>query len=206
MDLPGLITATRRRAGVSSLDAMAADADITELINEALGAITTHADWPWMETTRTFPTVAGTRAYATGTRWVRTRQLQVDGSEPLQPETRRTLDYWFPDSTVRGTPQYWCVSGDQILLYPTPDAAVTVAEVFFQYEPELSGSATPLLPSWAHGAIVEWAASLLLSRLREEERAAVCAARAQDWLKRLRDDQRRSTAPPRIRVRSGGFL
>ena len=203
MNLASLITAVRRRVGITSTDARAADADITELVNEALAAITTQEDWPWTETTRSFNTTAGTRGYATATRWVRTRQLQIDGSQPLEPESRRTLDYWFPTSTSTGTPLYWCVSGDQLRIYPTPDAVYTVTEVFFQYEPELSGTDTPLMPSWAHGSIVEWASSLLLTRLREDERAAVAMSRAQDWLKRMADDSRRSTPPLRIRVRSG---
>ena len=208
MDLTALWTATRNRVGISSTDARAGDTAVTELIVEALNAIATERDWPWLETSETFSTVNGTATRAVPTGWMRTRTLQVAGSAPMDDSrSREQLDGLWSDSTATGQPMFFVVSGDALRMYPTPDAVYSVTHVYYRQETQLSsGSDTPLMPAWAHAAIAEWASSLLLTRLREDARAEAAMKRAHGWLDRLQDNARRVTGPVRVRVRPGGFV
>lgn len=206
MNLAAMIAAVRTRAGIPSTDALGGDPAITEFINEALAAISTERDWPWLEATRSFVTAANTGTYAAPSDWVRTRSLKVADEAPLRSVSRAQLDYWYPATSDTGRPRLYAVSAEQLVLRPIPDGVYTVTEIYFRSEPELSGVMTPLLPAWAHYAIVEWATSLLLERTRNEDRAERAMRRAQDWLKRLQDDARRTTAPVGVRVRPGGLL
>lgn len=206
MNLPGLIAAVRTRAGLPDGDALAAEPAITEMVNEALAAIATERDWPWLETTRSFTTASDTGTYAAASDWVRTRSLKIADRAPLRSVSRAQLDYWYPATNDTDQPRLYSVSAEQLVLRPIPDGAYTVTEVYYRSEPELSGTMTPLMPAWAHYAIVEWATSLLLERTRDEDRAERAMRRAQDWIKRLQDDARRMTAPVGVRVRPGGFI
>ena len=84
MDLVTMRTAVRTRLGNPSTDGFYSDAQLTDLINESLQAISTEDDWPWLQASETINTVAGTRAYtpATGA-WIRTKQLYINNFEPL---------------------------------------------------------------------------------------------------------------------------
>lgn len=207
MDVDAIRAAVRRRCGVSSSDQLAADTDLLEIIVGVLHEISVERDWPWLETSRSFNTTAGTASYATGTRWVRTHSLKIDNYGPLGFYSRKHLDEWYPTSAATGTPRFYSVSGDQLLLFPTPEAVFSVTEVFQQYEPALTaGTDVPLMPLPFHTVIVHAAAEELLLRMREDERAAREAARKASWLGRMRDDVRRSGALPRVRVRPGSAV
>lgn len=208
MNVTDLIAAVRRRTGLSSSDAFAADADLIEIIAEVSNAISTERDWPWLETSTTLTTAAGTQAYAMPADWVRTRTLAVSGSGPMDStRSRQDLDGWFAASDSSGEPQFFVVSGDVLRLYPTPDRAYSVTHVYYRQETQLaSGSDTPLIPSWAHGAIVYAAAAVLLRRVGEDARAEQAQRQADAWMRRLVDNSRRTSGPVRVRVRAGGFL
>ena len=207
MDLDAMRAAVRRRAGVSSSDQLAADADLLEIINGVMNEISGEAAWPWLEDTRTFVTVAGTQGYATATRWAQTGSLKIDGYGPLGFYSRKQLEEWFPLAATRGTPEYYTVSGDELLLFPTPDGVYTVTEVFTAYEAQLAaGSDTPAMPLQFHTAIVHGAAEELLLRMREDERAAREAQRKAAILGRMRKAALRSGALMRVRVRPGSAV
>lgn len=207
MTLTELIAEVRVRAGYPDTDPQASDADLTKLILEALNAISTERDWPWLETSATLTTADGTAAYSPPAGWVRTRSLQIPGSAPLDgAASRHELDSLYP-STSTGQPQSWVVSGDQIRLYPIPDGVYSITHVYYRQETQLSaGSDTPLMPAWAHAAIVHWATSLYHSRTRNQELADESMKRARDWLTRLADNARRSNGPYRVRVRPGSWV
>ena len=200
--------AVRRRAGVSSSDQLAADADLLELVQEAADLFNNVRLWPWAETSASLSLVAGTASYAVPTGWVATKSLHVQGSGPLDgSKARGDLDAAFPTSTTTGTPQFYVVSEDAVKVYPTPSAAATVTHVFYRQETRLSaGSDTLLAPVWTHSAVVDKATGLLLARMREHERAASFDERFRDWVRQTSDNVRRSTAPRSVRVRAGGFL
>ncbi len=207
MNLTAFQEAVRRRAGLPSTDALLAAADLTEIVNESLHAISTERRWPWLESTRTFVTVAGTGSYATATRWVETRMLKIDTFAPQRAGSRAELEAAYPSASTRGTPRVFTVSGDLLVLRPIPDAVYTVTEVFYQFEPDLvSGSDNPLMPTWCHGSIVWWATAEAHRRLRNDERAERAQARADDWLRRMHDNVRRSTPTTRPTIRAGSFI
>lgn len=198
--------AVRRRVGVTSSDALAADADLLEIIVGVLHEISSERDWPWLETSRSFNTTSGTRGYATGTGWVSTTSLKIDGYSPLGFYSRSQLEEWYPTASTTGMPQFYAVSGDQLQLFPTPDGVYAVTEVFQRFEPALvDGDDTPLMPAIYHMAVVHGAAEELLIRMREDERAAREAARKASIVGRMRAVAR-SGALPRVRVRPGGFV
>lgn len=208
MSVTTLIAAVRRRTGLSSSDAFAADTDITELLNEASASVATERDWPWLETSTTLTTANGTASYSVPADWTRTRTLQISGSDPMDDSrSRQELDGLFPTSTDTGQPQFFVITGDAIRLYPTPDGVYTVTHVYYRTETTLDdGADVPLMPAWAQGALVHAAAAMLFRRTNQMERANEEEQQYERWLKRLHDNARRVTGPVRVRVRSGGFI
>ena len=207
MDLQAMQAAVRRRVGLPSTDALGASADLTELINEALHAISTERDWPWLETSESISLSAGAGTDALPSNWVRTRSMTIGTYGSLTYMDAGRLDDAYPDSGVTGRPRYYAVRGDTLLFRPFTDAAYTVSHVYYRSETDLSANGdTPLMPSWAHTAIVEWAAALYMLRTRDEDRARYFQERADDWLRRLQDNARRVTAPSVPRVRSGSWI
>lgn len=200
--------AVRRRVGVTSSDQLAADADLLELVQEALDLFNNVRLWPWAQTSASLSLVAGTASYAMPSGWVATKSLHVQGRGPLDgSKAEGDLDASWPTSTDTGVPQFYVVSGDALKLYPTPSEAATATHVYYRQETRLSaGSDTPLAPVWTHAAVVDKAAALLLTRMREHERAASFDARFADWVRQTSDNVRRSTAPRSVRVRAGGFV
>jgi hypothetical protein len=71
-------TAVRTRIGNPSTDGFFTDAQLTDLINEALAAVSAEEDWPWLQTSANITTVAGTAAYAAPAGWVHTKQLYIN--------------------------------------------------------------------------------------------------------------------------------
>lgn len=208
MTLTELIAAVRVRSGLASTDPQATDAIITALLLEATNAISSERDWPWLETSATLTTASGTQAYSPPSGWVKTKSLQISGYDPLDgSESKSTLDHRYPVSTSTGQPVAFVVSGDQIRLYPTPGAVYSIAHVYVRQETQLAnGSDEPLMPAWAQASIADWATSLLFTRIREPGLASEWMGRAQDWLRRLADNDRRTTAPRRVRVRDGSWV
>ena len=210
MSVTTLIAAVRRRTGLSSSDAFAADADITELLNEVSSAVATEHDWPWLETSSTaLVTANGTAAYAVPADWMRTRTLQIAGSAPMDSSrSREQLDGYWPTSTVGdGEPRFFVISGDQIRLYPTPGGVYTVTHVYYRRETVLDdGADEPLMPSWAQGILIWGAAAELLRRTGQDARADEAQQQYDRWLRRLEDNKRRTVGPARVRVRPGGFV
>ena len=205
MSVTTLIAAVRRRTGLSSTDAFAADADITEILNEVNAAVATEHDWPWLETSATLTTAAGTAAYSPPAGWMRTVSLQIPGYAPLDGgDSRGSLDQRYPTSTTTGQPVSYVISGDQIRLYPTPDAVYSITHVYYQSETVLDdGADNPLLPVWAQGVLMWGAAAALFRRTGQDARADEAQKQYDRWLRRLQDNTRRSTAPMRVRVRPG---
>lgn len=207
MTLATLQAAVLRRAGLPSSDALAAGADLTDLINEALAAISTQKRWPWLETTRSFVTGANVGTYATPTGWVETRQLRIDQYDPMIPSTSIELGFSYSDVADTGRPLSFAIQADQIILRPIPDGAYTVTEVFQQTDVVLvNGADVPLLPAQYEGAVIWWATAELHRRLRNDSRAEAAQSRADDWMKRMSDNARRAVGYPRVRVRGGSLI
>jgi hypothetical protein len=207
MNRAQLREATYDKLGVDSTDPRLGTARIDRLINEALHWIETDKDWPWLMTSTTFSTAAGTGAYTAPTDWLRTRSLRIADYSPLEVRSSEELDYDYPLSTEQGVPTAFGFEGDQLLLRPLPSGVYTVTHRYVRMEPDLNNDdQSPLMPASFHPAIAEVAAYLSLRRTREEERAAVAFAAYKDWHERMVDNRRRTQGTPSVRIRPGGWI
>lgn len=207
MNLEQARNAVRVRLGVPASDNFWTDTTLTDLVNEALQAVTTEFSWPWLEATTTFATVAGTQTYTPPTTWQRTKALIIDGTDALQWRSLEEIRE-FP-TTTRGRPVFYTVFAEQLLLAPVPDAVYTINHDYLRTEPALAlNTDTPLMQAQYHYAIVEFAAYLGHLRSGDSSRYSNKAQDAlnnyKTWLQRITDNRRRTTANMRVRVRPGG--
>ncbi len=201
-----MLTAVRTRIGNPATDGFFTDAQIGDLVNESLQYNNTLADWPWCKATTTLNTVAGTATYdpAAATGWMKTRALTIDGYDSMQQLSLQEIRE--QPTTVTGTPTSWALENELIHLRPVPNAVQVVIHDYFKIEPELSGTAEPLMPASFRWAIVEYAAYLAHMRQGDMGAADRALARHDKWYNAMADHRRRTTTPKKIRVRPGSGL
>lgn len=211
MNLAQLRDAVRTRIGVPASDSFYTDPVLTDLVNESVQAVAAEHDWPWLQASTTFNTVAGTQAYTPPVDWNRTKALTVDGFDSIQWRSLQEIREY--PSTSRGNPAFFTVYGDQLRLTPVPDAVYVIQHDYLKDEPFLAGDTdTPLLPAQFHYAIVAFAVHLAHARNNEigSFRGAVTGSAAaalqqyKMWLTRIETQYLRQTRPLRVRVRPGG--
>ena len=211
VDVTSMTASVRTRMGSPTTDGFFTDAMILDMLNEALMAIATEGDWPWLQATTTFTTVAGTATYdpTVATNWMKTRALTIDGYDSMQllnfKEIREKV------TSAQGTPEFYAVFNELINLRPVPNAVFTVIHDYYKYEPLLVNPGDqPILPAQFRMAIVEYAVYLAHMRQSDTSRYSNSAAAAlssyKDWLMRMADHRRRTTGGVRIRVRPGSGL
>lgn len=209
MTLTQLRDAVRVRLGVPASDNFFTDATLTDLINEAVQTYSVEFDWPWLEATTTFATVANQEGYAVPADWVRTQVLTPPDDYPLRyislnelrqrNEVGGLFSAQFPDS--------YTVAQDQIKLSPIPQSVRTYTHDYIKAEPTLSGASdTPLCPAQFQYIIVAKACALGYMRQNEMERAMGWERQYDKWLMRMRDNRKRTTAFTQIRVRPGSMI
>lgn len=201
MNLGQLRAAVDRRTGIAIDPAGAAD-----FVNEANRTIAADHDWPWLATSKSFSTIAGTGSYsgtdAIPADWLRTISLRVADEVPMGHLSVNALDDAWPSADSTGTPYQYSVHAGALLLRPIPDSVLTVTHRYFRAEPELvQDSDVPLMPALFHTAIAELAAAIVLRRARESVRAAECTAAYERWARRMLDDVRRHAGPVKVRLR-----
>lgn len=201
-----MITAVRTRIGNPSTDGFFTDAQIGDMVNEALQITNAEADWPWLQASTTFNTAIGTATYdpTSATGWVKTRGLCIDGQDAMAERSLIELREWGVVPT--GTPAFWALENELINLRPVPNAVFTVIHDYIKIEPELSSTAEPLMPASYRWSIVEYACYLAQLRQGNEQGAGAAKAAWQDWLGKMADHRRRTTGGRRIRVRPGSAL
>jgi hypothetical protein len=191
-------TAIERRSGVA-LDSRA----LTELVNEALQAVSTEYDWPWLTGTRTFTTQPDVTTYPMPFDANRIRYVTVNGDEITK---RRIIDL---DIGRCG----WTVHGDQLVLSPVPSAATPVLVRYHGTESDLaSDTDSPALPPEYDHAVIEFALMRVADRADESntaagQRKAERAQKAYDgWIRRMRRGCQRTAGPIAPRVRPGSAI
>lgn len=197
MNLRQYRTAVERRSGIA-MDAAA----LTELVNEALQAVATEYDWPWLQATRTFTTIPKVGVYALPFDANRVRYVTMNGAELAK---RRVVDL---DIGRSG----WTVFGDRLVLYPPPGGEAEVTVHYHGTESELvADTDSPALPAEYDHAVVEFALTRVSDRADEastgtSQRKAERAQTAYDgWIRRMRRGCQRMAGPiaPRVRPGSG---
>lgn len=202
MTLAQLRDAIRVRLGVATNDSFYGTATLNDLANEALQAISTEMDWPWLTDSTTFATVGGTATYALPATSVSTLQLIIDGYAPMNLRSIQEIRTW--PVVDRGVPSEYTIHDEQIVLRLVPDGIYTVIHDFVRFEPALTqDSDEPLMPEQYHFAIVHMAAALAFERSGDVRRHESALQGYSRWLIRMRDNARRSKQLMRLRVRPG---
>lgn len=182
MDLTTLRSETRTRTGVPADDSLITDAVLTQLINAALQHISTERDWPWLEKVATINTAGGTDAYAVPADWSRTVSVIGASGVPLRRTPIDELDYM----TGSGTPRFFGLFGDQVVVRPTPSGVEALKHRYIGTADSLTTDGqSPSMPAAYHYAIVAYAAYLLFRRTGNVTEAGAALAEYQTWMERM---------------------
>lgn len=190
--------------GVADTDTALPAAVVDEALNEALQAITTERDWPWL-----YSEVSGTLTPATDTLALpadfgRSIFLSVQGND-IEPRSARDLARFRVDasgSPFYNQPFYYTQAGASLRLSPTPGPGTAYSYVlaYFKSEPTLVADGdVPLLPAPYHGWLVTRAALNLAIRTDNTTRLAKLEAEDARWMGRVVDNVRRSSQLNTIR-------
>jgi len=218
MNRSELRTAIRLRTGMLTDDQMGTDTNLNSLITDAINYLTIEAPagWPWQVYYGSFDTVAGTETYtfatidATNTLLrIATLIMDIDGGHEVELSQQGPSDLrTYMARTPQGSPECWAVDGATVLLRPVPSAVYTIRFKGYKAEPTLSGdSASPLMPSVFHNAIVEQAAYLWYRRVGNMDAASIAKAETTHLVQKMQAYSRQSGGPSRIRdvrERQGG--
>jgi hypothetical protein len=203
MTLTEMRTAVRTRMGNPSTDGFFTDAQLTDMINEALQAISSEDDWPWLQTSENISLTAGDGSYAPHASWTRTKQLYITNFEPLVMISLAEIN----EITSQGQPEYYHIYDEEILVRPIPTVAATLIHQYIAKETALSADGdTPVMPSMFHYAIVAFACYLAQLRQGRQELAQIELRAYNDWYRRMVSFRRRSQLPIRPRIRPGSWL
>ena len=203
MNFEQMCDAERVRLGVPASDTFYTAERLGDLTNEALQAISTEFDWPWLEASTTFSTAIGTATYTPPADWMRTRGLCIDGSDAM--EYRSLIELREVPTTTTGEPGFYHINTELITLRPIPSSVQTVIHDYVKIEPALANPTdTPLMPAQFHYAIVAYAVHLGHMRQGDVQRATAALGDYTSWLRRMTDNRRRQTGGVRVRVRPGG--
>lgn len=129
---------------------------------------------PQQEITLTQSTVGSTSTYALPSDFRQARKviLETDPITSLEPMSPANLNTFYPDSAT-GQPAAYAISGQNLILAPTPDGAYTLVINYFREVPALTDSNNTNWLLSAHpdaylfGALCEAAAFLI-----DDDRAA----------------------------------
>ena len=177
-----LKTELQTRIGVPNDDSLFTDTVLGQLVNAALQHIATERDWPWLEQEATITTANGDDDYPAPAGWMRTISVIGASGVPLRRATIEELDYM----NGSGTPRFFGVFSDDIIVRPTPTGIENLTHRYIGTEPALSLAAdTPLMPSGYHYAIVAFAAYLAYRRTGNLPEAGAAMAEYDTWTARM---------------------
>jgi len=199
MQLTDIRDRVRNRVGISSTDALATDAIMTTLINDAIDTISLKMDWPWLEASETIATVVGTTSYTPAATWRTTQRLSISDDNLLYKNPTDIAQY----SAFTGYPRFFTVELAKIVLAPTPDAVYSVTHVYTKVETDLSADADePAVYDWAMPLVIVGAAKLLATRLKDPSLLQMIKEEERDIEEGIKDELRRGRPFPKPRHRN----
>ncbi len=199
-----LITALEDRAELDPNSVLMTAAVKLRLINRALAQVTLEADWPWLRSSASAVSVAGTATLVLPTGWIRSLALtETVTGEPMLRRPVRILDR----NTGRGRPYLYAVDGSVLTLSPTPDAVYTYTHRYLRSEPVLAAGETPLMPEVYSQGIIEWAAIKAFQRTQADPAKVTQAVLDyKEWLTRAKDNINQGREMLRIEPREGAWF
>lgn len=125
-------------------------------VNEALQKIYRKGNFRLNSLTEDFPTVASTSAYTLPSDFLKLASVfNADDNDPLVPVTLEEYDD-LDDSS--GKPYHYTVDGNDLVLYPTPDAAYNITLRYYNTSVELAADTDePNLPEDYHYLLEHYA-------------------------------------------------
>ncbi|MGE4425491.1 MAG: hypothetical protein AB7G37_03450 [Solirubrobacteraceae bacterium] len=184
--LADLRTALRHRLRVPSGDALTDETLLTGLVNEALSAVASEADWPWLEVHSTTHVTEGGGAWNLPADFGRLIVARFTGQQALERMPIETLDRL--DDAV-GSPRFYAFFGSQLIWRPI---LVYAGDLWVRYkilEATLTGDDDPpKIPERYKAAVVEMAAVLAHRRNGDHDKAAAAQDEYDRWLARMRRD------------------
>lgn len=191
------------RTSLSSTDTRLTQAVRYRAINDALEQISLEHFWPWLLSSETIATVAGTATRALPTGYIATNSIvNTTLRDALRPSSLIDIDLL----TSTGIPVLYH-SAAVITWGPTPAAVYSLSHRYYRVEPALATSgAVPLIPQAFGRGVIEYAALLLLQQVREADMAATAEKNYNEWLKRAQDNARATREPARVRLRMGSWF
>lgn len=160
-------------------------------INQALGYVAAQADFRELFDTESYTTVNATASYALPTDFSRLYNVEVVDSngvpKPLAAES--LVGYDTKDSSQTGQPQVYVIDGQNLKLWPVPNAAYTVKVRHYRKPATLSNSNdVPQIPSIYHHLLVSYALWHCYERENDYQSAQYHKARFDEDLAKCRGE------------------
>lgn len=131
---------------------------LTGLINDAYYDVCSREPWPFLEAqVSNITTTAGSADITEPSDFGQVQSIVIDSQGiALVPKRWEWINQNYTGAlTSTGVPLYYYFVGDQIKLYPVPDAAYTLTLQYLRYPTPLSaGLDTPILPTRHHRIIL----------------------------------------------------
>jgi len=177
MSLPELVSAFLARG----FDYMSTgEAEL--LINDAYRIdIVGSEDWPFLE-----ESAEGTAPLELPN--IESLELVVDQTQgrKLVPYDRRNLTDSYPNLEGQGTPRFYYLTGSELNVYPL-NTTDTLLVRYREFAPQLTGSATPIIPARFHSLIIDGAVSRAYEGSDDYELAQSAANVFQSRLQKMRE-------------------
>ena len=197
-----LTSMVRNRTNLPVGDARVTDANITDLINQAINDAESEVDWPWREDDETINTVHLTTAYSMAADWRSTVSLtMVDPPRVMQRKTWKwTRRLAWPD--LEGIPRFYTEYGRQLHVFPAPNGVYSLTHRYLKGVTLLVGGSDAVeSPDWFDRIIVSKASSYVAQKLRDSEHYQMFEKMYSDQIKTATDDVHRSAEPIQVYTR-----
>lgn len=134
------------------------DTRLTAFLNDAYWDIASREPWPFLEASSSaITTTAGSADITEPTDFGQVISMVIDSNGVnLMPKRADWINKTFSGAlTSQGIPSYYYFIGNQIKLYPVPDATYTITLQYLSVPAALeAGSDTPILPARHHRTLV----------------------------------------------------
>lgn len=181
---------------------------LTQLLNDGLKKMATDFDWPWLQTVTSLSTTAGEETYSPPSDWTRTLWI-ADHTQLLKLRARQDLVRYlgFNGTGSSGKPLFYSITGESIVLAPTPNEAATLQHAYVKAENVLSADGdTALCPLHYDELIILYAQQEAAVLLKDRLMYEMAGAEIEKWKMRLKDNIRRSAGTSRPIARTDWYI